>query len=168
MRRSALFSKCRTWRYMLERIWNPALPFCVWVCMNPSTADETRDDPTIRRVIGFSARLSYGGFRLYNVLALRATHPSDLLKHANPRGPENSAQHIAAWCKEFSKEPAFIAWGDIHKKFTGDALAVIHALQIARCFGYTDKNHQPRHPLMLAYKTKFELTDPSKFLLRTD
>lgn len=163
--RSAIFSDCGTWRYSLERRWDSSKLQCVWVCLNPSTATADIDDPTVRKIAGFSHRWGYGGFRLYNVLALRSTDPRGCLRHFNPRGPENTPYWIAEECRKHSPDPAVIAWGAIHKKFHRDALDVIRALGIARCLGYT-KGGEPRHPLMLPYSTKLEVTDPSRWIER--
>ena len=159
----ARFSECKTWRYSLTRTWARQANQCVWVCLNPSTADADQDDPTVRKITGFSARWGYGGFTLFNVLALRSTDPRGLLTHFNPRGPDNEPWRIAEAAKKLSPHPAIIAWGAIHKKFRKDALEVVRALQIARCLGYT-KDGFPRHPLMLPYSTKLQDTDPSHWL----
>lgn len=164
MTRTAELSPCGKYRYRLERTWNPALPRCAWVCLNPSTADAERDDPTVRKITGFSARLGYGGFVLFNVMALRATYPSDLRKHSNPRGPGNEAWEIAEACREVSTDPPIIAWGQIHRDFGGYALEVVRALKVARCLGYTKSDGQPRHPLMLAYSTKLETVDVGRWI----
>lgn len=142
MTRTAELSPCGKYRYRLERIWNPALPRCAWLCLNPSTADAERDDPTVRKITGFSARLGYGGFVLFNLMALRATYPSDLRKHSNPRGPGNEAWEIAEACREVSTDPPIIAWGQIHRDFGGCALEVVKALKVARCLGYTKSDGQ--------------------------
>ncbi|MCB9902553.1 MAG: DUF1643 domain-containing protein, partial [Planctomycetes bacterium] len=47
LRSTATFSPCRTYRYSLTRIWDDAAPVCGFILLNPSTADETRNDPTI-------------------------------------------------------------------------------------------------------------------------
>lgn len=163
--KTAMLSECGTWRYRLDRAWNRGQNNCVWVCLNPSTADAEVDDPTVRKITGFSARFGYGSFTLLNVLALRATHPKDLLKHFNPRGPDNEPWRIAKLVKELSPDPAIIAWGNIHRRFHRDALDIVRALGIARCLGYT-KDGEPRHPLMLPYTTKLQATDASRWIHR--
>jgi hypothetical protein len=57
--------------------------------LNPSTADERRDDPTIRRCIGFSRARGFGGKTVVNLFALRTPEPRDLREHADPIGPDN-------------------------------------------------------------------------------
>ncbi|TIX02022.1 MAG: DUF1643 domain-containing protein [Mesorhizobium sp.] len=84
----ATFSPCRTWRYRLERRWAPG-PKAAFILLNPSTADETKDDPTIRRCIGFAKAWGFGGLVLGNIFALRSTDPRGLYSHADPVGPGN-------------------------------------------------------------------------------
>src|SRR3954470_11499675 len=86
--KSAAFSSCMTWRYRLTRYWGPGsmLPF---VMLNPSTADDEVDDPTIRRCMGFARREGLGGIVVANLYALRATYPKSLALHPDPDGPGN-------------------------------------------------------------------------------
>lgn len=84
----ATFSPCRTWRYRLERQWGRG-PKAAFILLNPSTADETKDDPTIRRCIGFAKAWGFGGLVLGNIFALRSTDPRGLYSHADPVGPGN-------------------------------------------------------------------------------
>jgi hypothetical protein len=163
--RAAQLSECGTWRYSLHRQWDPTKLTCAWVCLNPSTADAETDDPTVRKIRGFSKRWGYGGFALFNLLAFRATDPKELLRAFNPHGPANDPAWIAKECTRLSPDPAIIAWGNIHRRFHRNALEVVRALQIARCLGYTHSG-EPLHPLMLPYSTKLQTTDPSRWIHR--
>ena len=80
--RGAIFSKDRRHRFQLWRIWNSSKPFVLWVMHNPSTANETEDDATIRRIIDFSKRWGYGGIYVGNLFSLRATDPKDLKRYS--------------------------------------------------------------------------------------
>lgn len=84
----ALFSPCRQYRYLLWRRWDSAPPL-VFICLNPSTADEQNNDPTNRRTIGFAKDLGYGGMVMANLYAYRATQPRDLFAAKDPVGPDN-------------------------------------------------------------------------------
>jgi hypothetical protein len=106
-------------------------------------------------MVGFSSRLGYGGYSLFNVMAIRLTNPKDLLRCDDPYGAENTPENIARWCRETSTDAPIVAWGAIHRKFRTRAERVAKALSNARCFGYT-KDGDPRHPLMLAYSTPIE------------
>lgn len=90
----AEFSPCRTWRYVLRRRWDASLPMAAFVLLNPSVADETQDDPTICRCIGYAKRWGYGGLVLGNLFALRSTDPRALRTHSEPVGAGNDAALI--------------------------------------------------------------------------
>jgi hypothetical protein len=59
------------------------------VGLNPSTADETADDPTIRRCVAFARDWGHGSLCMTNLFAYRATKPADMLAQDDPVGPEN-------------------------------------------------------------------------------
>ncbi len=89
--RDAIVSACGRYRYSLTRVWNPALPRIYFVMLNPSTADATQDDPTIRKCRGFASRAGAGSLKVVNLYALRSTDPNALLAAAweDRIGPEN-------------------------------------------------------------------------------
>lgn len=110
---TAVFSPCRTWRYVLTRSWQPPLdePMSVlFVLLNPSTADETDDDPTVRRCIGFARSWGYSDLTICNLFAYRATNPRTLrdLSCAVAVGPENDA-HLEREARRH--ELVVAAWG---------------------------------------------------------
>ena len=82
--RHAVFSPCRTYRYALSRVWAADKPYALFIGLNPSTADETLDDPTIRRCIDFAKRWGYGGLVMANLFAYRATDPAVMKRAAEP------------------------------------------------------------------------------------
>jgi hypothetical protein len=84
----ATFSPCRQWRYTLTRRW-AAGPAAAFILLNPSTADETLDDPTIRRCIGYAKAWGAGGLILGNIFAWRSTDPRALYDLVDPVGPDN-------------------------------------------------------------------------------
>ncbi len=142
---TALLSPCRTYRYELVRAWDDSKPLLTWCMLNPSTADETVDDPTIRKCIGFADRWGYGSIRVVNLFALRATEPRELKWHPDPVGPENESVLSAL------TGDVVAAWGgSIPRTPRADILARL-ALRSARwCLG-TTRAGEPRHPLMLGY-----------------
>lgn len=86
----AALSDCGTYRYTLWRHWQVFPYECVlWLMLNPSTADHTKDDPTIKTCIHFSQLWGYDGMFVGNLYALRSSHPSELKKHPAPVGPDN-------------------------------------------------------------------------------
>lgn len=148
MHRFAVFSPCRMYRYSLSRIWDPTQSKVVFVGLNPSTADEQADDPTVRRCVGFARRWNFGGLVLVNLFAYRSTDPAGLLKAADPIGPEND-KHILTR----SSEAAFVvvAWGTRGSLLNRDK-QVLSMLPKAYCLGVTIEGH-PKHPLYLSGKT---------------
>lgn len=148
MLRSAVFSPCRTYRYSLSRVWNPRLPPVMFVGLNPSTADEQQDDPTVRRCVGFVRKWNFGGLILVNLFAYRSTDPAGLLEIDDPVGPEND-KHILTSAHAAGR--VVLAWGT-KGSFLDRDQHVISLLPDAHCLGVT-KNGHPKHPLYLADNT---------------
>lgn len=119
-----------------------------WVLLNPSTADGSKDDPTVRRCVGFAERWGYGGMVVVNLFALRSTDPKALKTHASPDGLDNDA---AVWVAVRQAELVVVAWG-AHGGEAGRRMAtrVRDALGKApMCFG-VNKGGDPKHPLYQA------------------
>lgn len=149
-RSGAIISACGAYRYHLWRRWDDSLPTMVWIMLNPSTADAIKDDPTIRKCIGFAKREGCGGISVRNVFALRATDPAELLKHPDPFGPENE-QHLLAARSVSTMTILVLGWGAkvakrLHHYYQRAAACL--TLQSPNCFG-TTKDGDPRHPLYL-------------------
>jgi hypothetical protein len=143
---SALISPCGLYRYRLERRWGPepSLPFCL---LNPSTADAERDDPTIRRCVGFARREGAGGIVVVNKYAFRASTPSALWAAPDPFGPDND-RVLAEVSRAAAATgmPIVCGWGTLGNNSNRH----IHILQQSGarlvCLGWT-KGGAPRHPL---------------------
>lgn len=86
MRSEALISECGLFRYYLYRQWDDKLPLLAFVMLNPSTADATVNDATIKKCISFAIALGYGGIVVLNLYAYRATKPADLKRAGYPIG----------------------------------------------------------------------------------
>lgn len=159
MRRTALLSDCGRYRYSLGRQWHEAAPCLNWIMLNPSTADAHRDDPTIRKCIGFAHRLGYGGIRVLNLFAFRATSPDDMKAADDPVGPQNDTtlRSLAAG------EMAIAAWG-AHGAFGGRHRAVAELLSAAgarlHALRLTKEGH-PGHPLYIPYSVEPFAWSPS-------
>lgn len=138
----AILSECGAYRYRLERRWGDGAPV-VFVMLNPSTADATKDDPTIRRCIKYAHRWGADGLVVVNLFAWRATNPKELAEVAAPIGPGNDA-HIARAVAEAKVIVA--AWG-AHGHLKGRGSSVRTMLGPgAKAFGFTLAGH-PVHPL---------------------
>jgi len=145
---SAVFSVCRTYRYSLSRVWNPKRPSVMFVGLNPSTADEQEDDPTVRRCIGFARKWNLGGLILVNLFAYRSTDPAGLVEAGDPVGPGND-KHILASARAAAR--VVLAWGTKGSLLDRDQ-HVLSLLPSAHCLGVTKDGH-PKHPLYLAGNT---------------
>ena len=87
----AMLSVDRKYRYVLTRTWDETLSNIMFVGLNPSTADETTDDPTIRRCINFAKSWGYGGLYMVNLFAYRSTNPNNIRIVDNPIGDDNDS-----------------------------------------------------------------------------
>jgi hypothetical protein len=140
---SAYLSPCRTWRYSLTREPAPQTGegTVVFIGLNPSTADEGRDDPTIRRCIGFARGWGFARLEVLNLFAFRATKPTALLDADDPVGPDNDST-IATVLR--AADLVVCAWGAFPN---GERSAhVLKLVAVPYCLGVT-KNGSPRHPL---------------------
>ncbi|OQY98832.1 MAG: hypothetical protein B6D36_17070 [Planctomycetes bacterium UTPLA1] len=145
----ARFSACRRYRYILWRLWNPDEPVVMVVGLNPSTADETTDDPTVRRCVRFAQSWGYGGVLLTNLFAYRSKDPAALPSVSDPVGPDND--RWIAWSNERSVL-SVAAWGvggSLHQRDR----EVLPLLTNPHCLGIT-KGGAPRHPLYLGAWTR--------------
>ena len=135
-----------TYRWSLWRSWNSTGDprVCTFVMLNPSTADGHRDDPTIRRCVGFARREGFTGIHVVNLFALRATNPKELKAAHDPVGSGNDCVILDA---VRSSEFTVAAWGR-HGPLSGRDKAVLELLEgyPIWCLGTTKKG-QPRHPL---------------------
>ena len=118
----------------------------LWVMLNPSTADAENDDPTIRRVLGFSARFGLGKATVANLFAYRTTNPRELLLAKDPVGPDNDG-HIQRMAAD--ADLIILAWGS-HQAAEKRAPQVRDMLAgyPLHCLGKTQSG-APRHPLYL-------------------
>ena len=161
-RRTAYISKDQLYRYTLHRVWNMRIGSMVFVMMNPSTADYTKNDPTIRRCVNFARDHGLGGISVVNLFAWRATDPRKLNDAAihDPIGPDNN-YHIAQVLRVFRHFPdsrLVCAWG-AHKHPQKDAQVenidrLATSLNIPQyCLGMTLEG-APRHPLFVPKKMR--------------
>ena len=148
MIKKAVFSTCRRYRYGLWRIWDDDKPMAMFIGLNPSTADETNDDPTMRRCISLSQSWGYGGLCMANLFACRSTDPEQLKTVDDPVGPENDF-----WIRKLSHEAPIVvaAWGNLGS-FESRGEAVLRRVPQISCLA-VNKSGQPRHPLHIPVRT---------------
>jgi hypothetical protein len=149
----ALFSPCRRWRYLLWRRWDRDKPVCVFVGLNPSTADETVDDPTVRRMKRYAADWGYGSLWVLNAYAFRATDPAKMkAQGSNAVGPRNN-EYLRTAAQQ--ADIVVAAWGvhcdDVRQSAVQREVAAVHC--DLHALGFTN-NGRPRHPLYLKAELK--------------
>lgn len=146
--RTATFSPCREYRYALWRNWQGMFDgkngYAMFIGLNPSTADETEDDPTIRRCVAFAKRWGYDGLCMTNLFGFRATDPDVMLAKADPVGPDNDRYLV-----EMARNAGVVvaAWGTPGTHMARNAtvrklIANLHYLRLT-------KDGHPGHPLYL-------------------
>jgi len=153
----AEFSEDRVYRYLLSREWDvgPKLNF---IMLNPSTADENFNDPTIERCMRRAQRWGYGSIVITNLFALRSTDPHGLYEAEDPIGPDNDN-----WIVEASRQSDLIicAWGSFVARFRDGrrqrSKQVVELLNGRKVMALkVSKSGEPSHPLYVNYDIKPE------------
>lgn len=155
---SAVFSPCRKFRYDLWRAWKSG-PFLnclthkrlVFIGLNPSTADETKNDPTVTRCVRYAQRLGFSGVHMLNLYGFRSTNPDGCrAKGDGAIGPANDSR-VLHTCLADTTGVVVAAWGAFPwaqergeqvVELLTNAGVVVNAMALTRQ-GY------PRHPLYL-------------------
>ena len=142
MKNTASLSRCGRFRYALWRTWDDTRPVVVFVGLNPSTADKTTDDPTLRRCINYARDWGYGGVCMANLFAYRATDPANMKAALDPVGPRNNH-----WLKRLGAEAGLVvaAWGN-DGSYLGRSQQVLGLLPNPHCLKI-NKSGEPAHPL---------------------
>lgn len=155
----AVISDCERYRYLLTRqtgVEDPTWPPALFVMLNPSTADASQDDPTIRRCVAFARSWGAPGIIVANLYAFRSPSPEALNRcDVDPVGPENDA-----WLERLllEHENVVCAWGahaDLERVRQFKAMAD-RKMDTLLCLG-TTKSGAPRHPLYVKGDTKLQL-----------
>lgn len=144
MHSEAELSADRLYRYRLSRFWAHG-PRVTFVMLNPSTADENTDDPTLRRCLGFARAWGFDGVNVVNLYALRATNPMELWKADDPVGPENDRYLREAGA---GGAPLVAAWGAHAKRARVREVLSLPGFERLTCLRTTKRGY-PSHPLYL-------------------
>lgn len=151
----AVFSKDEKYRYKLWRMWDGAKPFLNFCMLNPSTADEKENDPTVERCQRRAEMMGYGGLIVTNIFAYRSTDPSNLKKVDDPVGYWNDIAIISA---AQNSDATICGWGKHGSlmrrgEFVLDDLA--HWVGKKRVLALkVNKDGSPAHPLYIGYDVK--------------
>jgi hypothetical protein len=146
---TAVYSDCERYRYLLTRTWG-AGPKALFIMLNPSTATEFQNDPTVERCERRARALGFGSFRVTNIFAFRATDPKVMRAQADPVGPDNDAAILASvpWADQ-----VICAWGS-HGAHLHRGHAITAKLRTTGTplfhLGLTQAG-APKHPLYIGY-----------------
>lgn len=144
------YSDCEQFRYSLTRVWDETAARVTFVMLNPSTATELQNDPTVERCERRARAMGYGAFQVVNIFAYRATDPKDMRRAADPIGQANDSAILAA-----AQWGALVicAWGthgahldrgaEVERLLRGQTTPLYH-------LGLT-KEGAPKHPLYIGY-----------------
>ena len=154
--KTARLNAARTHRLELLRLWNADRNLCVFIGLNPSTADENEDDPTIRRCIRFADDWGYGGLLMLNLFSFRSTDPAGLRGHVPDE--EQNLDTLYKYIESKYTGIVVAAWGTHAKVWGRNLLSDIHAKfpehrKKLHHLGTTKDGH-PKHPLYLRADTK--------------
>ena len=146
----ALYSVCERYRFSLQRVWAKEQSRVLFVMLNPSTATELKNDPTVERCERRARQMNCGSFRVCNLFAWRATRPKSLLLVDDPVGVANDDIIIesARWA-----DLVICAWGanGAYQDRGRRVEAMLRDTAGSLCHLGLTKDGHPRHPLYLAY-----------------
>lgn len=155
-RNHCTFSEDKKYRYYLKREFKPnAKKFLVFIMLNPSTANEEYNDPTVERCQNHAINKNYEGMIVLNIFAYRTTDPKKLLEIKNPIGEKNNETIIETIKKH---KDIICAWGN-HGKILERSEEVKKILKENRArtqaFQIT-KVGEPKHPLYVSYNKELQ------------
>jgi len=154
----AVYSDCEMYRYLLTRVWDDGGRKALFVMLNPSTATEVQNDPTVERCERRARARGFGAFRVTNIFAWRDTDPKALEAAADPVGPENDAaiRDSAGWADfivaAWGTHGAHLDRGPAVARLLRDTRRPVHVLDLT-------KAGHPRHPLYVGYDRQPVLWD---------
>ena len=148
----AIYSSCMLYRYELTRVWDGAGTRALFVMLNPSTATEVQNDPTVERCERRARALGFGAIRVVNIFAYRATDPKVMRAAPDPVGPGNDAAILSS-VTDWQPDRVICAWGG-HGDFLGRGAQVAGLLRgTGRALWHLGltASGQPKHPLYIGY-----------------
>jgi len=152
----AIYSDCERYRYALTRVWKFEASRLVFVMLNPSTATEVQNDPTVERCERRARTLGFGSLQVTNIFAWRDTDPKKMRTAKDPIGPDNdkTIMEACSWGDQI-----IAAWGT-HGAHLGRGVQVKQILRSSDKpvfhLGICKGGH-PKHPLYIAYSQKPEI-----------
>ena len=150
----AQFSPCGRYRWRLERAWDPAQPRLLFIGLNPSRADAERDDPTLRRLVGFARAWGFGALEVVNLFARCSASPALLRRCSDPIGGDNDRwlRHRIGQLRWRMADALWLGWGNgggwrqrdqqVLRLIAAELPSAVPLLVLGLTAG-----GQPRHPL---------------------
>lgn len=151
--RSATLSRNGVYRYSLYRqIQNNTKQIWNFIMLNPSTADSSLDDATIRKCYGFAFRGGADEILVTNLFAYRATNPKSL--YNCPHDPVGACNNDKILNCAKRSDKIILAWGN-HGCFMDRDDEVVSLLDGFDLYSLgKNKNGSPVHPLMVPYSKR--------------
>ena len=155
IRRGVTFSDDGKYRYRLWVRWDDDVSVLMSLCLNPSKADEFKDDATVTRIIRRAKTMGFGGVEICNIFALMSTEPEQLyLDSVDPIGPENNQEMFAA---AQVSSMILCGWGThgdkVQAGYTGHKVLEFLKHPNTVALG-VNADGSPKHPLYVSYKTE--------------
>ena len=150
----ALFNgESHKFRYALWRIWDRTKQTLLFIGLNPSTANDIKDDPTIRRLVNFAKSWGYGGLYAGNLFSIVSANPDVLFLSSSTEQPDRpNDMAIKQMCDLTSTR--LVGWGEWGKN-AGKRPDTVLALLGEPVFCLkVNQSGEPCHPLYLPKDTK--------------
>ena len=147
----AHFSADRKYRYLLGRRISDSPRRLLFIMLNPGTADESHNDPTIRRCIGFAQRWDFGVMEVANLFAFRTPYVAELRSAKEPIGPDNDE-----WISQalVAADRVILAWGNHGAYMQRSSKITRMVSDVAQPYRLgLNKTGEPTHPLYLPAST---------------
>ncbi len=152
---NAVYSPCKKYRYELTRQWSDNNKRMLFILLNPSTATERKNDPTVERCEKRARNLNYGAYRVCNIFSYRATNPLELRNSADPVGPDNISILIEGlkWANK-----VVCGWGNngFHLRQGENVEKILRFNNIKTFHLGLTKKKCPKHPLYVSYEKSLE------------
>lgn len=140
------------YRWWLFRCWSVRLPLIIWIMMNPSTADHTKNDPTILKVIRYSKRWGHGAVLVLNIHAFRTSRPENLPQKLRAAVGRSNDWWIKTIFRFAARKdiPVICAWGVKHKERGCQVRALADEAGLPLMCLELSLNDEPKHPRFLS------------------
>jgi len=149
--RGAIFSQCLKYRYLLWQDFtdNPK-KVVVFLMLNPSTADEMKNDPTVERCERFAKKWEFDGYEVTNLFAWRDTDPKKMRQAEDPIGPDND-YYIKKSCQ--GADQVICGWGNdgVYFDRSENVLQMLKDTGIKLYALKMNGGGEPTHPLYQPY-----------------